>query len=64
VLDETNAAALTTTAGLKTSRQIPGFVHPDRIAAAFPRIAAWVKKWSGMLGRDVNVGGFVPGKAP
>jgi hypothetical protein len=34
------------------------------IAGAFPEIAAWAKKWSGVLGRDVNVGGFVPGAVP
>jgi len=52
------------TSSLQTSSRIPGFVHPDRVAAAFPELAAWAKNWSGILGRDVSVGGFVPGKVP
>jgi hypothetical protein len=52
------------TNGLRTSRNIPGFVHPDRVAGAFPELAAWAQKWSSILGREVNVGGFVPGTVP
>jgi len=52
------------TQGLKTQPNIPGFVHPDRIQAAFDPIAAWAEKWSQILGRKVSVGGFQPGTVP
>jgi hypothetical protein len=52
------------TNGLRTSQNIPGFVHPDRISSAFPAVERWAGKWSGILGRDVNVGGFRAGTIP
>ena len=52
------------TAGLKTSQNIPGFVHPKAINANFDPIAEWSQTWSGNLERKVSVGGFQPGTVP
>ncbi len=52
------------TNGMRTSASIPGFVHPDRIAARFPELQKWADRWSVQLGRSVSVGGFVPGTVP
>jgi RHS repeat-associated protein len=54
------------TKGLKESPNIPGFVHPDRIAAKFPALARWAARWTGPRGinRKVSTGGFRPGMLP
>jgi RHS repeat-associated protein len=49
------------TEGFQTSRNIPGFVHPDKISSSFDAIAEWSQIWSENLGRSVSVGGFRPG---
>jgi hypothetical protein len=52
------------TNGLSTSRNIPGFVYPNNIYNAFPTIGNWAERWSGILGREVSVGGFRSGTVP
>ena len=52
------------TEGLKTSSNIPGFVHPDIINANFDAISEWSEIWSENLGRKVCVGGFQLGTVP
>lgn len=52
------------TQGLSESKNIAGFVHPDKIHSAFEGIAAWSQRWSTILGRPVSVGGFRPGTVP
>jgi hypothetical protein len=52
------------TKGLPTSKNTPGFVHPDKIAGAYDPIADWSAFWSEVLGRKVTVGGFQPGTLP
>jgi hypothetical protein len=47
------------TAGLRASKNIPGFIHPDHVARSFPALADWAAKWTRTLGRKVSVGGFV-----
>ena len=50
--------------GLKTSRNTPGFVHPDVVHENFDAIAEWSEIWSQNLRRKVSVGGFQPGTVP
>jgi hypothetical protein len=52
------------TQGLKTSRNIPGFVYPNDILKRCEPIADWSKTWSRTLNRKVSVGGFQPGTGP
>jgi len=52
------------TKGLRQSEDIPGFVHPSRLRAAFPLLGRWADRWSGRLGRKVSTGGFAPGTVP
>jgi hypothetical protein len=52
------------TKGLRTSRDIPGFVHPDKVMRKNPALAEWAEKWSSALGRPVSPGGFKPGTVP
>jgi hypothetical protein len=52
------------TQGLKTSQNIPGFVHPKNILSNFPELKNWSRKWSEILGRDITPGGFQPGMLP
>lgn len=52
------------TQGLRTSQNIPGFVHPKYIHGNFDPIAEWAEAWSEILGRKVSVGGFQPGTVP
>lgn len=47
-----------------TSKNIPGFVHPNKILPDYPALQAWSEKWSSTLGREVTPGGFVPGTVP
>ncbi len=52
------------TEGFHTSRNIPGFVYPDDLNAAYPNIRRWTTYWSTNLGREVSVGGFQRGTVP
>ncbi len=47
-----------------TSRNIPGFVHPEKINNKFNAIKAWSEKWTENLGRKVTAGGFKSGTVP
>jgi hypothetical protein len=58
------AESSTLTEGLQTSKKTPGFVHPDKVHAAYPELKAWSERWSGILGHKVSVGGWVPGTRP
>ena len=49
------------TEGFSTSRNIPGFVHPDKLLGSFPELEAWSSRWTTTLGRDVTPGAFTPG---
>lgn len=52
------------TEGVHSSRNIPGFVHPHRIARDCDPIAEWAEIWSETLNRKITVGGFQPGTVP
>ncbi len=47
--------------GLSSSKNIPGFIHPDKLMKNFPALREWSQKWSAQLGREVSPGGFRPG---
>ena len=47
--------------GLSTSKNIPGFIHPDKLMKKYPELKAWSDKWSKILGREITPGGFKPG---
>jgi RHS repeat-associated protein len=49
------------TNGFSASKSIPGFVHPDKIMRAFPRLEGWSTRWSVTIGRDITPGAFMPG---
>jgi hypothetical protein len=52
------------TDGYKASKNIPGFVHPNKILPDYPLLQDWATKWTNTLGRDVTPGAFVPGTLP
>lgn len=52
------------TEGYKTSKNIPGFVHPGKILPDYPLLQDWSTTWTSTLGRDVTPGAFVPGTLP
>jgi hypothetical protein len=52
------------TNGYKTSKNIPGFVHPGKILPDYPLLRDWSATWTNTLGRDVTPGAFVPGTLP
>jgi YD repeat-containing protein len=52
------------TDGYSTSRNIPGFVHPNKILPDYPLLQDWSTNWTNILGRDVTPGAFVPGTLP
>jgi hypothetical protein len=52
------------TDGYKVSKNIPGFVHPNKILPDYPLLQEWATKWTNILGRDVTPGAFVPGMLP
>ena len=52
------------TEGLTTSKQTPGFVHPDKIMPRYDPIVKWSEVWSEILHRKISVGGFQPGTVP
>nr|WP_039935269.1 TIGR04388 family protein [Leptospira inadai] len=54
----------TLTKGIGTSKNIPGFVHPNNLQELHPELNAWSNKWQSILGREVSVGGFQTGKLP
>ena len=39
----------TLTEGLRTSNNIEGFVHPDRVMEAHPPLKEWSVRWNDML---------------
>ncbi|WP_338638622.1 LysM peptidoglycan-binding domain-containing protein [Burkholderia pyrrocinia] len=47
-----------------TSRNIPGFVHPNKILPDYPLLRDWTSRWTTTLGRDITPGAFVPGTLP
>jgi uncharacterized Zn-binding protein involved in type VI secretion len=52
------------TNGYTTSKNIPGFVHPQKILPDFPSLQTWAERWSKILGREVTPGAFKPGSIP
>jgi RHS repeat-associated protein len=54
----------TLTDGLRTSKNIPGFVHPREVMDAHPPLKAWSVRWSDILRRKVTPGAFEPGTVP
>lgn len=52
------------TDGYRTSKNIPGFVHPGKILPDYPLLQDWSTTWTKTLGRDVTPGAFVPGTLP
>ncbi|WP_157768638.1 hypothetical protein [Burkholderia ambifaria] len=52
------------TDGYRASRNIPGFVHPNKILPDYPLLQDWAARWTSTLGRDVTPGAFVPGTLP
>ena len=52
------------TEGYTPSKNIPGFVHPNKILPDYPLLQDWSAKWTNLLGRDVTPGGFAPGTVP
>ncbi|WP_288392677.1 LysM domain-containing protein [uncultured Herbaspirillum sp.] len=52
------------TDGYTTSKNIPGFVHPNKILPDYPLLQDWSTNWTNILGRDVTPGAFVPGTLP
>ncbi|REG13074.1 hypothetical protein DES44_4452 [Roseateles depolymerans] len=52
------------TEGCKTSKNIPGFVHPSKILADYPVLQEWATTWTKALGRDLAPGAFLPGMSP
>ena len=52
------------TNGLSTSKNIPGFVHPDSIMKNYPLLDQWAADWTKILGRDITPGAFTPGNIP
>ena len=52
------------TEGMKTSANIPGFLHPERVMDKFPALRDWSDRWSSILGREITPGGFRPGTVP
>jgi hypothetical protein len=52
------------TQGCKTSRNIPGFVHPEKILNDYPLLNGWTQKWTEILGREATPGAFQPGTLP
>jgi len=45
---------------LSVSKNIPGFIHPDKLAKKYPALGEWSQKWTKQLGRDISVGGYQP----
>jgi hypothetical protein len=52
------------TDGIKTSANIPGFAHPERVMDKYPALREWSNRWSSILGREITPGGFRPGTVP
>lgn len=52
------------TGGYSTSKNIPGFVHPNKILPDYPLLQDWATKWTNILGRNVTPGAFGPGTLP
>ena len=52
------------TEGYKVSKNIPGFVHPNKILPDYPLLEKWAEKWSKVLGREITPGAFRPGMLP
>ena len=52
------------TEGYKTSKNIPGFVHPNKILPDYPLLEKWAEEWSQIIGREITPGAFQPGMLP
>jgi hypothetical protein len=52
------------TDGYTTSKNIPGFVHPNKILPDYAPLQSWADRWTQALGRDVTPGAFKPGSLP
>lgn len=46
---------------ITTSKNQPGFIHPNKMMKNYPELQAWSEKWSDILGRDITPGGWQPG---
>ena len=52
------------TINMTTSKNLPGFIHPDKVLKSYPELKGWSIKWSDILGRDITPGGWQPGTLP
>jgi hypothetical protein len=52
------------TNGLATSKNIPGFVHPNKLMNTHLELSMWSERWTKELGREVSIGGFHKGTLP
>ena len=50
--------------GITTSKNQPGFIHPDKMMKNYPDLQVWSEKWSEILGREITPGGWQPGTLP
>lgn len=49
---------------MNTSKNQPGFYHPDKIMKKYPELKAWSEKWTEILGREITPGGWQAGTLP
>jgi len=49
---------------ITTSKNQPGFIHPDKMLKTYPELKTWSEKWSEILGREITPGGWQPGTLP
>jgi hypothetical protein len=47
--------------GINPSKNIPGFIHPDKLLKRYPALQQWSDKWSTIMGREITPGAFLPG---
>ena len=52
------------TEGYKTLKNIPGFVHPNKILPDYPLLEKWAEEWSQIIGREITPDAFQPGMLP
>jgi len=46
---------------INSSKNIPGFIHPNKLFKQYPALQKWSDDWSKILGREITPGGFKPG---
>ncbi len=46
---------------INSSKNIPGFIHPNKLFKQYPALKIWSDNWSKTLGREITPGGFKPG---